>query len=234
MSTGPYPGVIPKLWHETIKAHRREVHEAILDTAAALVARHGLRAVTMSQIAQETGIGRATLYKYFSGVEPILIAWHDRHVANHLERLSELRNQPGAVGQRLEAVLEGFAVISYERHQHGAELAALVHQGKHMAAPEQRLRQIIRDVLVEAIAAGAVRDDIPPDELANFCLHALAGAGNLHSKTAVRRLATLTIAALRPTATTSATSPMSLSPDEVRGAAEPSYLPHAAHEVRGA
>ena len=151
-----------------------------------------------------------------------------------LERLSELRNQPGAVGQRLEAVLEGFAVISYERHQHGADLAALVHQGKHMAAPEQRLRQIIRDVLVEAIAAGAVRDNIPPDELANFCLHALAGAGNLHSKTAVRRLATLTIAALRPTATTSARSPMSLSPDEVRGAAEPSYLPHAAHEVRGA
>jgi len=92
-STDAYPGDIPSSGHETIKAHRREVHEAILDTAAALVARSGLRAVTMSQIAQETGIGRATLYKYFSGVEPILIAWHDRHVANHLERLSELRNQ---------------------------------------------------------------------------------------------------------------------------------------------
>src|SRR5437588_7950754 len=116
MSTDPYPGAIPKLWHETIKAHRREVHEAILDTAAALVARHGLRAVTMSQIAQETGIGRATLYKYFSGVEPILIAWHDRHIANHLERLSELRNQSGAVGQPLEAVLEGLALIVYYRH----------------------------------------------------------------------------------------------------------------------
>ena len=52
---------MPKLWSETIDAHRREVRDAILDTTAALVAEHGLRAVTMSQIAGQTGIGRATL-----------------------------------------------------------------------------------------------------------------------------------------------------------------------------
>lgn len=51
---------MPKLWNQTIEAHRRDVHDAILDTAAALVAEHGLRSVTMSQIAEQTGIGRAT------------------------------------------------------------------------------------------------------------------------------------------------------------------------------
>jgi AcrR family transcriptional regulator len=56
---------MPKLWNETIEAHRREVRDAILDNTAALVAEHGLLSVTMSQIAEETGIGRATLYKYF-------------------------------------------------------------------------------------------------------------------------------------------------------------------------
>ncbi|HKA49020.1 MAG TPA: helix-turn-helix domain-containing protein, partial [Candidatus Dormibacteraeota bacterium] len=56
---------MPKLWKETIEAHRREVGEAILDTTVALVIEHGLRSVTMSQIADQTGIGRATLYKYF-------------------------------------------------------------------------------------------------------------------------------------------------------------------------
>src|SRR6266700_7593935 len=60
--------LVPKLWKETIEAHRREVGDAILDTTAALVAEHGLRSVTMSQIAEETGIGRATLYKYFTNV----------------------------------------------------------------------------------------------------------------------------------------------------------------------
>jgi AcrR family transcriptional regulator len=79
-----YSEVVPKLWSETIEAHRREVRDATLDTTAALVAEHGLRSVTMSRIAAETGIGRATLYKYFSGVEAILVAWHERQITGHL------------------------------------------------------------------------------------------------------------------------------------------------------
>jgi len=72
--------LVPKLWNETIEEHRREVREAILDTTVALVAEHGLLSVTMSQIAEETGIGRATLYKYFPDVEAILLAWHERQI----------------------------------------------------------------------------------------------------------------------------------------------------------
>src|SRR5262245_8068886 len=78
-----YTDAMPKLWTETIETHRREVRDAILDTAAALVADRGLRSVTMSQVAEETGIGRATLYKYFPGVEAILLAWHERQVTGH-------------------------------------------------------------------------------------------------------------------------------------------------------
>ncbi len=55
--------VMPKLWTETIEAHRREVHDAIVETTATLVAKHGPTSVTMSQIAGDTVIGRATLYK---------------------------------------------------------------------------------------------------------------------------------------------------------------------------
>src|SRR5215207_197927 len=68
-----YTEVVPNLWNETIEAHRAAVREAILDTAMVLVAEQGLRSVTMSQIAEKTGIGRATLYKYFSDVEAILL-----------------------------------------------------------------------------------------------------------------------------------------------------------------
>lgn len=185
---GAYPGVIPKLWHQTIQAHRREVRDAILDTAAALVAKHGLRAVTMSQIAEETGIGRATLYKYFSGVEPILIAWHERHVAEHLEHLSQLRDQPSDPASRLREVLRAYAMISFERHRHGAELATLVHQGEHMAGPEQQLVGIVRGLIDEAVASGSVRSDVPVDELTTFCLHALEGAGRMPDRAAVERL----------------------------------------------
>src|SRR5438132_10403061 len=117
---------MPKLWNDTIETHRREVRDAILDTTVALVAEHGLASVTMSQIAEETGIGRATLYKYFPDVEAILVAWHERHVTGHLEHLAELRDQAGDAAQRLEAVLGAYALIQHKRH--ATELAALLHR----------------------------------------------------------------------------------------------------------
>ena len=56
-----YTGVMPRLWNETIEAHRAAVRDAILESTWALVDEHGLRSVTMSQIAEKAGIGRATL-----------------------------------------------------------------------------------------------------------------------------------------------------------------------------
>ncbi len=191
-----YTGVVPKLWNETIEAHRRAVRDATLDTAAALVAEHGLLSVTMSQIAEETGIGRATLYKYFSDVEAILIAWHKRQVTCHLEHLAAVRDQAGGASERLEAVLEAYALISHEHH--GTELAALLHRGKHVAHAQQQLRDFVRDLLTEGAETGDLRDDVAPDELASYCLHALTAASSLPSKAAVRRLVTVTLTALHP------------------------------------
>ena len=189
-----YTGVVPKLWNETIEEHRRAVRDATLDPTAALVAEHGLASVTMSQIAEETGIGRATLYKYFPDVEAILVAWHARQVSGHLDYLAEVRDQAGDAGERLEAVLEAYALISHEHH--GTELAALLHRGEHVARAQQQLSDFIRDLLTEGAATGDLRDDVAPDELANYCLHALTAASSLPSKAAVRRLVTVILAGL--------------------------------------
>lgn len=190
-----YCPLVPKLWKETIDAHRREVGDAILDTTVALVAAHGLRSVTMSQIAEETGIGRATLYKYFPDVEAILVAWHERHVSGHLERLSALRDQAGDAATRLEAVLEAYALI--QRKRHATELGALLHRDEHVARAQQHLHDLIRDLLTKGAEAGDVRDDVAPDELATYCLYALAAASSLSSEAAVRRLVAVTLAGLR-------------------------------------
>jgi AcrR family transcriptional regulator len=190
---------MPKLWTETIEAHRREVHDAILDTTAALIAEHGLLSVTMSQIAEKTGIGRATLYKYFSDVEAILLAWHERQIQDHLESLAQARDQVEEPGDRLKAVLEGYALISYESHGHqDAELAAFLHQDQHLARAQRHLRKMIRELLIDGVAAGAVRDDVAADELANYCLHALTAARTLPSEAAVRRLVGVTLGGVHP------------------------------------
>lgn len=219
-------------WTETIDAHRRGVQEAIVETTAALVRTDGLAAVTMAQIAQETGIGRATLYKHYPDVEAILVAWHERDVTQRLRVLCEARDRHADPGERLDAVLETYAVMQHEhrgaqnpdgphgprghhasgthahaRHHVGmghvpgrpsGEVGALVHRSEHVARVESRLTGLMRDVLKDAAKAGTVRKDVPPEELARFCLDALAAARGLPSSAAVRRLVAVTRSGLRP------------------------------------
>ncbi|MBA3689725.1 MAG: TetR/AcrR family transcriptional regulator [Chloroflexi bacterium] len=189
---------MPKLWTETIETHRREVRDAIMDTAAAL-AEDGLLSVTMSQIAEESGIGRATLYKYFPDVEAILLAWHDRQIGAHLAHLADVRERPGDPGQRLEAVLEAYALVAHQsRGHHDTELAAFLHRDHQMAQAEGQLHELIKELLIGAVRAGNVRADVAADELARYCLHALAAARSLPSKAAVSRLVAVTLAGIRP------------------------------------
>jgi len=194
-----YADPVPKLWTETIEEHRRAVYDATLDTTAALVHEHGL-AVTMSKIAAETGIGRATLYKYFPDVEAILVAWHERQISRHLRQLAAARDQAVGPGQQLEAVLTMYALIQHEHHD--TELAALLHRGEHIMRARQQLHDFITGLITEGAAAGNIRHDIPPTELAAYCLHALTAAGGVPSQAAVQRLVAVTLAGLRPAAST--------------------------------
>jgi AcrR family transcriptional regulator len=190
---------VPKLWAETIETHRGHVRDAVLQTTAALVAEHGLRAVTMSQIAEDSGIGRATLYKYFPDVESILLAWHERQVATHLDHLLAVQEQTATPFDGLKAVLGAYALICHEvgRQDHGAELTALLHRDARLDGPERQLRELLRDLITDSIKIGAVRSDVSPDELAAYCANALAAAGGLKSKAAVERLVTVTITGLQ-------------------------------------
>ena len=50
----------------------------------------------------------------------------------------------------------------------------------------------------EAAQAGALRQDVAPEELASYCLHAITAAADLPSKASVRRLVRVILAGLRP------------------------------------
>lgn len=190
---------MPKVWKETIEEHRKAVREATLDTAATLVAEQGLRSVTMSQIAEETGIGRATLYKYFSDVESILHEWHERQINEHLGQLAAIRDRAEA-SERLGRVLQAYALITYQsRKHHDTELAALMHRHGHVAQAEHQLRRLIRELLADAQHRRDVRTDLEANELVAYCLHALTAASRMPSKAAVLRLVDVTLDGLRPT-----------------------------------
>jgi AcrR family transcriptional regulator len=187
---------VPKLWDDTIEAHRRSVDDAIVAATVALAGEHGAASVTMSQIAATVGIGRATLYKYYPDVDAILVAWHERQIGEHLAHLAEVGQRAGPPMRRLTSVLTAFATIS--REQHGGELAALLHRGAHVLRAQAQLRDFVARLIADAVAAGDVRADTPPTELASFCLHALTAAEGSSTTPAVHRLVKVTLDGLRP------------------------------------
>ena len=188
-------GPMPKLWAETIADHRGAVRNAALDATGELVLKGGLTAVTMSQVAEEAGIGRATLYKYFPDAEALLTAWHERQISEHLSQLADARERAGA-GQPLEAVLTTYAFMTH--HRSGGEFAVQLHRGGHVTEAQEKLKRFIQNVLNEARNAGHVRTDVPTDELATYCIQSLTAAGALQSGAAVNRLIAVTLDGLRP------------------------------------
>ncbi|TDW91778.1 TetR/AcrR family transcriptional regulator [Kribbella sp. VKM Ac-2566] len=176
---------MPKLWNDSIATHRQAVREAILDATAALVAERGLTGITMAEVAHRAGVGRATLYKYFADVDSALTAWHQRQVAGHLQQLSEIWERT----HRIDDVLEAYAFICHEHPP--AEAASSLHRSEHVGHAREHLVEFIAERL------GAVRDDVPPKELATYCVHALQAAGAVPSKAAVRRLVQVTLDGLR-------------------------------------
>ena len=54
----------------------------------------------------------------------------------------------------------------------------------------------MQNLITDAVQDGDLRDDVDPDELATYCLHALTAASTLPSQDAVHRLVAVTLAGL--------------------------------------
>ena len=132
------------------------------------------------------------------GVDALLVAWHERLVAEHREQLGGIRHDDGPAAERVAAVLSGFAALRHRSPAAGE--AAGPHGGAHVARASGHVRDLVRDLVAEAAGDGAVRDDVPPAELAAYCLASLEAAAGAGSDQAVERLVRIVPTGLRPSA----------------------------------
>lgn len=190
-----------KRWVESVGTRGRDVREVILDATAAVVAEYGLDAVTMPAIARKAGMAQARLCGYFSDLDAIMRAWHDRQVTNHLAYLEDVTGQSGPVMRRLDAVLRAYAAIVDQTHgHHVTERGASLHRDERLVHARRHLHELIRALIAEGAASGDLRDDITPDDLAERCLHNLSTAGGHPATATVRNVVAETLAGLRPPA----------------------------------
>jgi AcrR family transcriptional regulator len=164
---------MPRIWADTIDAHRQQVHDAVLDAAAALIAERGPLSVAMSGIAARAGIGRATLYKYFPDIESILVAWHAREFSHHLQRLRAIGDDPTVTLRALAPLIVAFREHSKRAHADIGALAQTVAGTQRLLgdAAWVELVAVVTRLLAGLAARHEVRGDYDPETLALWLLH---------------------------------------------------------------
>jgi len=164
-------------FQELIEKEREQRRALILDTAERLFFARGFDTVTMSEIAGEVGINKATLYIYFENKDHLLFAiilHRMRELVKRYEACIE-RDIPGREkSRRLSRAFFGFARenADYYRMVCAVSPERLRNTDSPLvrAINEQLERQVgmLRDALAEGVVDGTVRDDLDPLEMAVY------------------------------------------------------------------
>jgi AcrR family transcriptional regulator len=167
-----------KIYH----SHRENQRERILEVAERLLIQKGIDNVSLSEIARETRMTRATLYEYFPNKQEMAWAIFQKIMEDiYVAHASDLSLPQGNGFQRLENFM-GMLVGLLETHPEHLRFIvefntlyaregnpARVRQG--WAGGYDMLTQIIR----EGKTDGSLRQDLNPDLLAAALLNLTAG-----------------------------------------------------------
>jgi AcrR family transcriptional regulator len=168
-----------------LKRQRREAAAGLVFAAAeAVLAREGFERATMQEIAREAGCAAGTLYLYFKSKEELL----NELVARHLRQLEAayrdlVARTPDALEQLRLGVLETLRYCGAHQAVFGLWCGSALGGRSDLPSPlrgaaleaYQALRKLDLEAMRRAQEAGAVRKDIPAEELVEL-MHGLCNA----------------------------------------------------------
>lgn len=126
----------------SIASMKTAKHEAIIDAAERLIAKRGFAKVTISEIAREAALARATIYLHFRGKAEIGIACQERTHRKMLEFLRQLISSELPAAERLRRMLVGrvlFALDAAQRVSGQFEDMYATIRAQHMIRRERYL-----------------------------------------------------------------------------------------------
>jgi TetR/AcrR family transcriptional regulator, regulator of autoinduction and epiphytic fitness len=138
---------------------------AILDAALRVFGQYGYRRTSMDDIAREAEIGKGTIYLSFASKEEVFQALSQRLAQRMLAGAEAASHRPGTTADRLTAMHAAWFGTYAETIRHSPHADELL-DAKHrlsadlVADAASRYKQLVRDVLAEAAAAGEL--DLEP------------------------------------------------------------------------
>jgi TetR/AcrR family transcriptional regulator, mexJK operon transcriptional repressor len=147
-------------------AHTIDSKEAVLDAAQRLINQYGFTGFSMRDLAQQSGLAKATLYHHFEDKREIFLQVLERDLTIVRDRLAAAAAVPGDLRTRLHNVAMTFFELTSER---GALLLSTLRQAAGMEQEfcllmrsyRDQLHRPIVEVLVEAMADGTIRSIDP-------------------------------------------------------------------------
>lgn len=136
--------------------------EAVLDAAQRLIFQYGYSGFSMRDLAQQSGLAKATLYHHFQDKREIFIQVLERDLATVRDCVADAAATPGDLPSRLRAVITAFFDLTTER---GTLLFTILRQAVGLEREFVTLMRSYRDelhrpivaLLDEGIASGAIR-----------------------------------------------------------------------------
>ena len=139
-------------------ARTTRVREVIVATAAGLLVREGAGAVTAVRIAEDTGVARTTIYRYWPDATALLLDAIDRVVRPHV---------PTQITDNLEADLMGALTnlqMRMKKKPFRFVFAALLdhaNRDQNLVAAQRRFVNGVLQPIQDVITAAQQRGDLP-------------------------------------------------------------------------
>lgn len=152
---------------------------AILAAAARLFAAKGVSATSVREIAQEVGILSGSLYHHFVSkddlVQEIVLSYLHELTARYEAILAEQQPPAKALEALVRTSLETVQQHPFatEIYQNEAAHLQRLPRGEEIAAAGERVPETWLTVIAAGVAAGELRDDIPPRIFYNLLRDAL-------------------------------------------------------------
>ena len=97
---------MPRITGANIAEHVAEQEVAIFDTATRLFAAHGVNEVSMGAIAEEVGLARPSLYRYFPTKGAIVFRWFGQAMAPLIADSTRIAATDRSAAERLDRWIE--------------------------------------------------------------------------------------------------------------------------------
>ncbi|WP_166877690.1 TetR/AcrR family transcriptional regulator [Salinibacterium sp. ZJ450] len=148
--------------------------ERILDSTEQCFLRYGVSKTTMDDVAQQAGVSRATVYRYFSGRDGLVEAWIRRRSARYLEDNRKWLTRWSSFAERLE---EG--IVEDVRRSNADPFVHLVATDPRLMSAEKGSSTLSEDltaelwnpILDDAERTGELRQGLDRRELSDWITH---------------------------------------------------------------